>query len=165
MTDRPARFRSAADKSKALHQYQELKRSGRVAKAVVVAEMKDGSFEVLGQELTPREIGPLLFVAAEALVAADADRKIVKLRARVEPAKRGERVGVRLPDREITRAPDGVLIPPEGENFMSCGECAHPSFHVLNFNDDDGGVPARLACSHCGNEIKLHRVMHRGGTA
>lgn len=163
MSDRPARFQTAADKTKALRQYEALKRSNMVVKAVVIAELKDGSFHVLGQELTPTEIAPLLLIGSEALVAADANRKIVRLVSRVEPEKRGEHNRQPARQREIKTAPDGTLAPPAGENFISCGECNHPQWLVLHRNADD--THARMACSHCGNEVKAVRITHEGGHA
>lgn len=163
VTERPARFQTAADKTKALRQYEALKRSNMVVKAVVIAELKDGTFHVLGQELTPTEIAPLLLVGSEALVSADADRKIVKLVSRVEPEKRGEHNRQRAREREIKTAADGTLVAPPGENFISCGECNHPEWSVTHHNEDD--THARMACSHCGNEVKALRVTHEGGHA
>lgn len=155
-----ARFQTAAAKAKALKQYEALRRANVVRKAVVIAELKDGSFHVLGQELTPAEIAPLLLVASEALVAADADRKIVRLVAHVEPAQRG--IHNQHPPRakEIKTAPDGTMIPPKGENFISCGECDHPTFYVLHY--DELGTQSRISCSHCGNEIKEIPIMGAG---
>lgn len=166
MSGRESRLRTAADAAKALRQYQELKNSGRVARAIIIAELKDGGFQVLGQMLTPAEMAPMLMIAADMLAQAEEGRRIVRMEGHVEPEKRGERVGVTTPtnQRGIRKGPDGSLVPPTGENFISCGECHHPHFHVLNHNNDDG-VPARLACSHCGNEIIVHRVVHGMGTA
>ena len=143
-----------------MRQYEALKRSGIVTKAVVIAELKDGSFHVLGQSLTPTEIAPLLVVAAEALTQADADRKIVKLVSRVEPDKPGTHNAQRARVKEIKVAPDGTLVPPKGENFISCGECGHPSWYVLHYDELD--TQSRTACAHCGNEVKNIPIMGAG---
>ena len=158
-----SRFQTAADKTKALRQYEALKRSNMVVKAVVITELKDGSYHILGQSLIPEEMAPLLVVAADALSQAEAGRKLVKLVSRVEPERRGEHN--RSPPRvkEIRTAPDGTLVPPAGENFISCGECNHPQWYVLQNNVTE--QTTRFACSHCGNEVKNIMITHQPGTA
>jgi len=158
-----ARLRTAVDKRKAMKQYETLRRANVVEMAVVIARLKDGSYHVLGQELTPYEMAPLLVVAAEALAAAEADRKIVKLVAHVEPEKRGIHNRSKPRAKQIRTAPDGTLIPPPGQHFISCGECDHPQWFVL-LRDDDDRVSGH-ACSHCGNEIHVIQITHPGGTA
>ena len=158
-----SRIQTAKNKTKALRQYEALKRSGIVTKAVVIAELKGGDFHVLGQDLTPEEMAPLLVVAAEALTQADAGRKVVKLVAHVEPGKRGEHNRQAPRAKEITTAPDGSLVPPKGENFISCGECNHPQWFVLHDNATE--QLTRYACSHCGNEVKNIMISHAPGTA
>jgi hypothetical protein len=151
-----SRFQTAAEKTKALRQYETLKRSGMVVKAVVIAELKGGDFHVLGQNLTPMEMAPLLLVASEALSQAEAQRRVVKLVARVEPERRGEHNKAPSRAKRIRKAPDGVLIPPKGENFVSCGECSHPQWHILH--DDATDTTTGYACSHCGNEVQVLKV-------
>jgi len=158
-----SRFQTALDRTKALKQYETLKRSGMVAKAVVIAELKDGSYHILGQNLKPHEMAPMLVVAAEALTQADADRTLVKLVAHQEPEKRGEWNRSKPRTREITTGPDGVLIPPPGENFVSCGECNHPTWFVLHHDGDD--TQSRIACAHCSNEVVSLRITHESGRA
>ena len=147
-----ARLRTARDENKALLQYEEMRARGGVRKAVVIVERSDGDIEILGQALTPWMIGRLLFVAAEALEHADNDRKIIRLVAHQEPEVRGEHNRSKPIAKEITTAPDGTMVPPKGENFISCGECHHPTWYVLHHDADDR--PARTACAHCGNEVK-----------
>jgi hypothetical protein len=159
----PSRLQTALDRAKAMKQYETLRRSGMVSKAVVIAELKDGSFHILGQNLTPAEIAPLLMVGADALVHADADRRIVKLVAYQEPEQRGEPNRAKPRPRTITQDADGVLVPPPGENFISCGECNHPTWHVLHHNDTD--TTSRYACAHCGNEVAEIRITHPPGRA
>ena len=163
MTERGARFQTAVDRTKAMRQYETLRRAGVVTRAVVIAELKDGSFHVLGQNLTPEEIAPLLMVGADALQHAEANRRLVKLVAHQEPERRGEHNQQKPRPRTIKTAPDGTLIPPPGENFISCGECNHPTWFVLHRDADD--TTSRYACSHCKNEVAEIRVAHRGGTA
>ena len=158
-----ARFQTAADKTKALRQYEALKRSNMVVRAVVITELKGGDYHVLGQNLVPEEMAPLLVVAAEALTQAEAGRKIVKLVGHVEPEKRGEHNRAAPRAKEIRTAPDGTLTPPPGENFISCGECNHPQFYILQDNVTD--QTTRFCCSHCGNEIKMVPIHHQSGTA
>ena len=160
---RPIRFRTASDKKKALAQYDELRRSGRVARAVVIAELHDESYQVLGQGMSPDQIAQCLVVAAEALAHVDQTRQTPHPEPHQEPEKRGERTGIKRASKEITFDAEGVMVPPPGENFVSCGECNHPRWYVLHTNADD--VPARFACAHCGNEVKLLRVRHEAGRA
>lgn len=160
---KPSRLQTAQDGAKALKQYEALRRSNMVRKAVVVAELKDGSYHILGQQLVPAEMAPLLMIGAEALAFADADRQVVKLVARQEPERRGIHNQSKPRARAITKDADGVLVPPPGENFVSCGECHHPTWHVLHFNDRD--QQSRIACAHCGNEVVGIRIDHPEGHA
>jgi hypothetical protein len=61
---RAARLQTAADKSKAMKQYEALRRSNMVVKAVVITELKDGSYHILGQNLTPTEMAPMVIFGA-----------------------------------------------------------------------------------------------------
>jgi len=161
---RPVRLRTAAnDKRKALEHYQELRRSGKSKRAVVISEAEDGDVTVLGQMLKPDEIAGLLMVAAQALEHADASRTIAKLEIHQEPISVGEHTRGSLPKRAITLDSEGVMVPPEGENIISCGECHHPRWYVLLNNADE--TPARYACAHCGNEVVFHRIVHGEGRA
>lgn len=160
---RPGRIQTAVDRTKALKQYETLRRANMVVKAVVIAELKDGSFHVLGQNLTPEEIAPLLVVGAECLEQVESGRRIVKLVAHQEPEKRGEHNQAKPRARQITKNADGVLVPPPGENFISCGECNHPTWHVLHYNDIE--QTSRYACAHCGNEVVNIPITHREGHA
>jgi hypothetical protein len=155
------RFRTAADKKKALTQYEELRRSGRIVRAVVIAEMNDQSFQVLGQSMSPQEIGNALMVAAAALEHHRDAARQHRLEPHQEPDSIGPVTQSKPVKREITLSPSGVMIPPEGENIISCGECHHPRWYVLHHNKDD--TPARYACASCGNEVKFIRMFHRPG--
>ena len=66
-TPRPVRLRTATAKAKALAQYEELRRSGRVKSAVIIAELTDGSWQILGQRMTPGDMTLALVLAADAL--------------------------------------------------------------------------------------------------
>lgn len=162
MAEHPVRFQTALDRGKALKQYEALRRSNMVTEAVVIARLKDGSFHVLGQNLKPEDIAPLLMVGAEALANAEAGRRMVKAVAYVEPVKAGVHTGGTSLPRTIKTAPDGTLIPPQGESFSSCGECGHPQWFVTV---KDGGERGREICSPCLNETKSVAVFHRGGMA
>ena len=159
----PGRFRTAAAKNKALAQYEDLKASGVVTKAIVIAGLSDGSVHVLGQETTPAEMAPLLAIAVETLAQADAGRRVVRLVSHIEPERRGEHNRSKPQAKEIRTADDGTLIPPPGENFISCGECAHPTWFVLHF--DNSNHTSRMACAHCGNEVKNILITHGEGHA
>lgn len=167
MTDnerRPVRFRTAAtDKRKALEHYQDLRRSGKSKRAVVISEAENGDVTVLGQMLKPDEIAGLLMVAAQALEHADAGRTIAKLEIHHEPISVGEHSQGTIPKRGITLDAEGIMVPPEGENIISCGQCHHPRWYVLLNNADE--TPSRYACAHCGNEVVMHRIVHEEGRA
>jgi hypothetical protein len=62
------RMRATSDREKALAQYDELRRSGQVKRAVIIAEMDDGSFQVLAQGMSLDQIAGSLRLAAEALI-------------------------------------------------------------------------------------------------
>lgn len=161
---RPVRLRTAAnDKRKALEHYQDLRRSGKSKRAVVISEAEDGQITVLGQMLKAHEIGRLLLVAAEALEHADAGRTIAKLEIHQEPISIGEISQGTIPKRGITHDAEGIMVPPEGENIVSCGQCHHPRWYVLQNNADE--MPSRYACAHCGNEVVIHRITHPEGRA
>lgn len=167
--DRPqgVRFRlrtAGRDKKKALEHYQELRRDGKVERALVIAEDKDGTITVLGQMLTPNEIAELMLWAARGLEHLMERHNEPRREAHETPAVPGEVVGITNPSRAITTGEDGTLVPPPGEHFISCGECNHPRFYVTDPIAEDG-VPARLSCGHCGNEIIIHRVYHEEGRA
>jgi hypothetical protein len=157
------RLRTLRDRERSFALFDELRRSGRIAKSVIIAEMQDGSVQVLGMSMTARQIAPLLVIAADALTQADEHRKILRLESHEEPAERGEHNQAAPREREITTDADGILAPPPGENFASCGECGHPRWYVLGRNGSE--AIARLACGHCGNEVKMLRVDHAEGHA
>lgn len=158
-----SRIQTAVNRKKALKQYETLRRANVVDKAIVIAELKDGSYHILGQDLTPENMAPMLVAAVEALTHAEANRKLIKLVVHQEPAGRGTWNQSKPRAKEIKTAPDGTMIPPAGENFISCGERNHPTWFVLHHDADD--TPSRTACSHCGNEVKMLRITHREGTA
>ena len=161
---RPVRLRTAAtDRKKALDHYQDLRRSGKSKRAVVISEAEDGSITILGQMLKPEEIAELLMIAADALQYAEAGRTIAKLEVHQMPISVGEHSQGTIPKRGITLDAEGVMVPPEGENIISCGQCHHPRWYICLRNDDE--TPARWACAHCGNEVVMHRIVHGEGRA
>lgn len=162
------RIRTAKAWDKALQQYQELRRTRGMTGGIIIAQMPDGSIQVLGQGMTPAEMAPLLVAAADGLAIADQKRPgaaihSIKLEAHEEPKQRGEHNRAKPRAKEITTAPDGTLVPPPGENFVSCGECNHPRWYVLHNNVTD--QLSRYACAHCGNEVKAILVTHKEGRA
>jgi hypothetical protein len=60
-------IRVADDRKLALSQYQDLRRQGRVETAVVLCDMKDGAFQILGQGQTLEQIGATLMTAIRAV--------------------------------------------------------------------------------------------------
>jgi hypothetical protein len=162
MTCRPGdvrvRLRTAhADKKRALDHYQELRRAGKVKRAVVIAEGEDGNLTVLGQMLKPEEIGELLLMAAQGLEHVMQQRQEPRREALVPYISAKGVAGPARKVQEITTAADGTLVPPPGEHIIGCGECKHSRFYVLL---DEQDQPARFSCAHCGNEIKQIRVFH-----
>lgn len=161
---RPVRLRTAAtDRRKALEHYQDLRRSGKSVRAVVISEDKDGAITVLGQMLKPEEIAGLLMIAADALAHVETEQRKPKLEPHHAPISVGEHTQGTIPKRGITLDAEGIMVPPDGENIISCGECHHPRWYILLSNADE--APSRYACAHCGNEIVVHRIVHGEGRA
>lgn len=160
---RGVRVRTAQARDKAITQLAELRASGQVRKAVVIAEMRDGTLQVLGQELRPDEMAPMLVDAAGGLAHVMGARDEPRLEPREAPLSTGPTVGLTVQQRGITRDASGILQPPKGETIISCGECKHPRwFATVRLADDS---PGRLACAACGNELIWHRIDHAGGRA
>lgn len=158
------RLRTAAtDKRKALDHYQELRRSGKSKRAVVISEDEAGDITVLGQMLKPEDIAELLMIAGHGLTQV-LDRQAEPRREPLRPyiSDKGK-AGPAIKTQEITTAPDGTLVAPPGEHIIGCGECKHSRFYVCLTVEDD--QPARLSCAHCGNEIVQRRIYHAEGTA
>lgn len=167
MTDkkpRPVRLRTAAtDKRKALEHYQDLRRAGKSKRAVVISEAEGGDITILGQMLKPDEIAGLLVIAAEAVAHIGTEQRKPRMEPHHEPISVGEHSRGTIPKRAITLDAEGIMVPPEGENIISCGQCHHPRWYILFNNADE--QPSRYACAHCGNEIVMHRIMHGEGRA
>lgn len=154
---------SSKDKKKALDHYQELRRSGRVSRAVVIVEDPENNITILGQMLTPDEVKRLIDTAQFGVSHILEKQREIR-REDLDPfiSDRG-RAGPARKVQEITVSQDGTLVPPPGEHFIGCGECNHSRFYVLMRDDDD--QPARYSCSHCGNELKMIRSYHESGSA
>ena len=155
--------RTARDRRKALAQLAALRNTGQIAAAAVIARLRDGSYEVLGQEMTTSDLARALMAGAGALASVEERRRQPRREAHHQPISTGETVGQTLATRAITTDADGVLVPPPGETIISCGVCRHPTFHVLLREADD--ALARFACAHCGNEIMMHEIHHAAGRA
>lgn len=166
MTDkpgRPVRLRATSDKKKALAAYDEMRRGGRVARALVIVESHSGHIDVLGQGLKMEDIAELLLVSMQTVAHLDEQRKELRPEPHQAPISVGAKAGPARKEREITTAPDGTMQPPPGETIISCGECQHPRWYVLLREADNN--PARFACAHCGNEVKQIPVFHAEGRA
>lgn len=150
------RMRIARDPAKALAQYDDLRVRGRLNSAVILCDMKDGSFEVLSQGMKAPQIGRALMQASAMLMHADADVNALRLEPQDEPISIGGHSGQHPQPPTILLDAEGNLKPPIGTEFISCGECHHPRFYILI--ESDGGALARLACASCGNEINLRGV-------
>jgi hypothetical protein len=161
---RPIRVRTAAsDRRKALDHYQELRRSGKSKRAVVISEAEDGEVTILGQMLKPDEIAGLLLIAADAIAHIGTEQRKPKLEPHHQVISVDEHSQGTIPKRGITLDAEGIMVPPDGENIISCGQCHHPRWYVLHNNADD--MPSRYACAHCGNEVVMHRIVHGEGRA
>jgi hypothetical protein len=76
MSRQPAgRLRTAMDPHKAFQQYDELKRSGRLKRALIIAEKHDGSFSIYGQMTDPAGCAQLCMVAADALAQVPEEQR------------------------------------------------------------------------------------------
>lgn len=158
---RSVRIRTAAsDEAKALLHYEELKASGRIKRAMVIGEDAHGDVTLLGQGLRLYHMTRLMKIAADFLI--DLTKKDSQIKR--EPLDAGqvtaktEFAGPALRTQDVTTGPDGNLVPPAGEVFISCGECMHSRFFILH--TEAGNDPARYSCASCGNEIKMVRVFH-----
>lgn len=148
-------LRATSNKTKAFAQYEELRRSGRVKASLILAEMHDGNWQILGQQMSPPDMAQALMVGAEGLSQVSerlgADRTALKPEPHEEPLSVGAVLGQSLKTKAIQLDEEGTMIPPYGENFVSCGECHHPRWFVLHTNADNRLT--RMACAHCGNEV------------
>lgn len=168
MTDKPlVRLQASSDRAKAKRQRAELMQSGTVESYVTIAKLKDGGYHAVSQGLSPDAIADALLAVTMALEHHLTEETTVKLRPKgigeTMNLGEGDYAGPARKDREVTTDAAGVLVPPEGENFIRCGECDTPGWFITHRNVDDAA--ARYVCSKCGNEVKMIRVTHREGTA
>lgn len=149
------RIRTAVERKKALAQLTELRMSGQLARSVIIAELKNGDFIVLGQEMAPHEIPRAICAATMGLQAAEETRhRLTREPLEYSVALGGESSPGERIRPKITKDAQGTLVPPDGENFISCPVCTHPRYYVTAFNDEQMPHPiARLSCAHCGNEV------------
>lgn len=76
MTKQPqGRLRTAMDPRKAFRQYDEMRRTGKLERALIIAETADGHFHLLGQMTDPAGCARLCMVAAEALAQVPEDQR------------------------------------------------------------------------------------------
>lgn len=167
MTDKPplVRLQASSDRAKAKRQRAELMQSGTVESHVTIAALKDGGYHAVSQGMSPDAIADALLAVTQALAHHLAEETAVKLRPvgqTLNPGE-GDYAGPARKVREVATDAAGVLVPPDGENFIRCGECENPGWFITHRNIDD--APTRYVCSKCGNEVKMIRVTHREGTA
>ena len=74
MPDRQGRLRTAVDVRKAFRQYDEMRRTGNLERALIITETSDGHFHILGQMTDPAGCARLCMVAAEALAQVPEDQ-------------------------------------------------------------------------------------------
>jgi hypothetical protein len=155
MSDEPfrVRMRTARDHKKAFVHYDELRRTGRVKCATIIAELHDGSFTVLGNQLTPDQMGRHLFIAAQGLEKVEGRRDEPRLHPqKVEVPDVGfEHSGGMPLMTTATRNPDGTLEAALGTTWLLCGECGHPRWMATI--DEITNAYRRLICASCGNEL------------
>lgn len=152
------RLRTATERRKALAQLQELRSQGKVGKALVIIERTDGDYEVLGQECTSVDLARMLAAAAVTARQVEDGRTALRPEAHEMPlgwggiANEGDRIRPK-----VTRDASGTMIPPSGENFISCAHCHHPRYFVLMGDADTpmADLVKRLACGHCGEEVSF----------
>jgi hypothetical protein len=159
------RIQLTSDRKKAKRQYEELMRSGQFDRAVIIAELtRDRGYHVLGQGMSIDDIPRALLATAEVLkVAVEHDNhprhgKIAGVSAGLEVG----RAGPVLKDRAVTKDADGLLHPPKGETFLTCGECQSSSWYITCDGFDQ---PQRWVCTNCQNEVILRRDVHPEGNA
>ncbi len=159
------RLQAAGDRDKQRRQRAALMNSGQVVRHAIIAQLKDGSYHVLGQGMNIDDLGRAMLAASHAVINAGISEDEIKLRA--------QGVGVTLnpgPDGDLHRpiaprhhiADDGTLIPPEGESFIRCGECQNPSWYITHTDD---GHPGSNICIRCGNNLRWRRMLRREGRA
>jgi hypothetical protein len=75
MAQPTGRLRTAMDPRKAFRQYDELRRTGKLKRALIIAETVDGNYAVLAQMTDPAGAAGLCMVAAEALAQVPEDKR------------------------------------------------------------------------------------------
>lgn len=177
--DIPVRITATTQKFKSRKQYEELVRSGRVKKAVIIALVNETGFpgdegagagyHVLGQGMTLDEIGDALLAGAHGVShAAERQRAMSFVPGAVgavtsetwTPPSREAELGpqpvTKKKPNELRRRPNGEIDSPPGQHWVACGECGNGTHMVCETNDTN--VTTFLVCSRCGNEIKKLRV-------
>jgi hypothetical protein len=160
------RIQLTSDRKKAKRQYEELMRSGQFEKAVIIAELtNDRGYHVLSQGMTLDDIPKALFATVKVLDETTKHQQIPRagMNFGVSAGFEVGRAGPALKDRAVTKDADGLLHPPPGQTFVTCGECESSSWYMtLDANDQ----PVLMVCTKCQNEVKMRRdVHHSGGTA
>jgi hypothetical protein len=185
MTDQPdtdnpppghmgVRLQATSDVRKARRQYEELWRKNQIAEAVIIARLtRDRGWHILSQGMKVDAIPMALYACMQGVEKAlelhpeHGHPQEIKLTPHgigqtLDPDVGREDTQPSIKP-EVKTASDGTLIPPKGETFIRCGECNNPSYFITVF-ETGHGLPARLCCTKCGNEVK-YTVMPGSGTA
>lgn len=147
------RFRSSGDSEKQAARSQELITSSDVLETIVIAKKTDGNYEFLTQGMSLDGICKMLMLAAETVSNIQEGNNSLTFEAHHQPENVGAISGPPLRKKCIRVDEDGTLVPPSGENIISCGECQHPRWYITLHNNSQS--PARFACAHCGNEVAI----------
>lgn len=99
--ERQGRVQTASDPAKAFRQYDELRRTKRLKRALIVAELEGGNFRVLGQMANPAEMARLCMVAAEALAQVPEAQRGVPIAEKATEAQPGPRTPVRTDSKRL----------------------------------------------------------------
>jgi len=152
------RVQSTNTPGKAKRLRKELEHSRAVTGSVTIARLDKDRFHVIS-EMRLEDIIAALHAAARGVVNAQEreHEKDTEVTLTDKPPASGlppdaQRSYGRKRTPEITRSDDGELQAPGGEAFIFCAECGSAKWFVTE--STDGGL-ARMACTSCGNEIKM----------
>jgi len=152
------RVQSTNTPGKAKRLRKELERSGSVTGSITIARLGEDRYSVI-TEMRLEDILPALYAAAKGTVNAQEQEHLKD--SEVTFTDKPPRGGLppdasknygRKRTPEIKRSTDGELQAPAGEAFIFCAECGSAKWFVTE--STDGGL-ARMACTSCGNEIKM----------
>lgn len=156
------RIQASTDKKKAKRQYEDLMRAGQLDSAMIIGRLtRDRGYHVLSQGMSPTDMTQAIRATVEVLAKVAEEQRLPMaektfgLSAGLEVG----RAGPALKDRLVTKDAGGLLHPPKGQTFMTCGECQSSSWYMTLDADDQ---PILMVCTSCQNEVKWRRdVMHQ----